>query len=188
MSSIALSTASTRFDTPGVLGGTDSVMAAMGFKGWTATYNQWGVGAACTSVTLYLAPVWLDAGVPISKIMFAFNPPGSGLTLCRWGIYGYSSKALLASSADISATCMTAAGVKEITLSATWLPPTSGLYWSGLLQVGTTPAQCPATLPIGGVSGITGGYQGAAAQAGLSDLPNPFVQATSNRIVHHALS
>lgn len=185
MSATGLSTTSSVVDGRGP---SEKAIGYLGFKTWTAPIASWGAAAALTSGTLYVTPAWFDAGVPISRFTIVVNPVASGVTLVRFGVYGYASKALLASSADMSSTFN--GGTTrffDFPLSSVWVPPSSGLYWGGLLQVGTTPASVPGTLPAS-VAQLSNGAFLSANQAGQSDLPVTGNFVGTNRYLHFAAS
>jgi hypothetical protein len=160
------------------------LMLGQGFKTWTVPYAGWGAPATMASGNLYLSPVWFDAGIPIRNVVILTGPAGSGITLTRFGIYGYNSRALVASSADATG-LMGANMTTQIPLSTPWTPTVSGLYLSGLIQVGTTPVNVAGTSPgtFGGIPFAAWAFQ----QTGLSDLPaTTTATAVSARLIHFA--
>jgi hypothetical protein len=113
----------------------------------------------------------------IRNISTSCNNVGAGLTLTQYGIWDGTSGALLASTADFSATVIVAELLKPL---VTPLAMPSTPFYVGLLVVGTTGPQFAATTTMGSVGGNMGHspYPGII-QAGLAALPDPLVLSAS---------
>lgn len=130
-----------------------------------------GAGAP-TSGDVLVGMVGLLEGDAVSNVYVAVNVLASGLTLAKVGIWDLNGN-LLASSADISSS-LTATGMKQLALSATFRATRQDGYYVGLVQVGTTPAQLMRGISNTFISSATGGgFRPVGIHAGQTDLPNP---------------
>jgi hypothetical protein len=131
--------------------------------------------------TLFTPTAEQRARLPtIRSINALISVAASGLTLAQYGIWDYATGALLASTADFSASVP----VQELgKLLTTPLAMPTNPFWVGALFIGTT----PPTLAAIAVAGSAGGNVGvqpfpAANQAGLAALPDPIVASGSSAV------
>lgn len=117
----------------------------------------------------------------IRNILSLVGSAGSGLTLAQYGIWDYATGALLAQTADFSASVP----VQELGKAlVTPLAMPTNPFLVGALFIGTT----PPTLAAVSTAGSTGGNAGvqpypAINQAGLAALPDPAVITGSSAVL-----
>ena len=157
----------------------DRQMESYGFKTWTAPFGAWGTPQTLAGGTLYVAPCWFEAGLRISQFVIAVTSDAKNITLARWGVYHIVTKALLASSGDLTSILAGTEATRALPLSTPWTAPESRNYICGLLQIGPAPAKAAGSLPVAATT------YGAAQQAGLADLPNPIVPASTTVQVNY---
>ena len=157
----------------------DKQMLSFGFRSWTAPFGAWGGAQTLAGGTLYVAPCWFEAGLQISQFFIAVTSDAKNISFARWGVYHIVSKALLASSGDLTSILTGGEGTRVLPLQAPWTAPEDRNYLCGLLQVGPAPAKAAGSLPVAVTT------YGAAQQAGLADLPNPIVPASTTVQVNY---
>lgn len=116
-----------------------------------ATAPRWAVTSsthqAPASGRLALYAVWLDAGDVVTNISFmSGTTAGAGLTNTWFALFS-PTRALLGVTADDNAAAWAVSTVKTLALAAPVVVPASGIYYFGIVCVGTTrPTLVGATL------------------------------------------
>jgi hypothetical protein len=88
---------------------------------------------ALTSGVLYLCEVWLSAGVPVTNWNWIAGSTGSATATHWWGCLLDASRVLRATTADQLTATITASSVETVALGSVYTPPTSGVYYWGLM-------------------------------------------------------
>lgn len=122
--------------------------------------------------TLHCVAVGLLAGDIITSISIYVNSLGVTLTLSKVGIYNASS-VLVASSAELG-TAWESTGIKTNALSAPYVVPATGLYYSAVICKGATRPSVSRTTgsALMGPTGIGTGAAAYCGQTGQTDLPS----------------
>jgi hypothetical protein len=107
---------------------------------------------ALTSGTLYLAEVWLQAGIPVTNWNWVPGTTGSTTATHWWGCVLDSARVLRAVTADQLTATITASSVETVALASSYTPPTSGVYYWGLLVAATSMPTSAATSSVPGGS------------------------------------
>lgn len=126
--------------------------------------------------SLHLVCQGLMAGDVVTGLVWAMVTAGSGLTLCRAGIYNKANQ-LIAQSLDMTAVFQGATGKVKTPLSAPLQVPVSDAYYGALILIGTTaPTLCrvPSQPTTGMIVPGASVYE-YAAQTGQVDLPGTCV-------------
>lgn len=115
-----------------------------------------------TSGRMCVVAIHLQAGDVVNSITFMNTTAGSGLTHVWYALYDANHN-LISATADDTSTAWVANTAKTLALSSSYTVPTTGLYYLGIVVVGSTLPNMLCTV-------------GLAAALGL----NPIISATAN--------
>jgi hypothetical protein len=121
-----------------------------------------------TSGTLYLAEVWLQAGIPVGHWNWVCGTTGSTTATHWWGCVLDSSRILRAVTADQLTATITASSLATVALTATYTPPTSGVYYWGLMVAAGTPPTSAASATALGTAILTALPPSGTSTTGLT--------------------
>lgn len=148
--------------------------------GISDTIPRWAIDGTLTPTSgrLQLARVTLLAGQVVTSISWlAANIAGASMTNQWFGLFD-ANRAALRLTADDGATAWAAQAVKTLNLTSTYVVPTSGKYYIGLMVAGATPPNLRAKTGVvtqaSGLAPILGG----TSDTGLTTPPAlPFTAA-----------
>lgn len=128
--------------------------------------TQFNQSLSLVSGRLHLTAVWLRQGQTVTAL--AFSSAGTALATGsnQWFSLWDASRNKLAVTSDDTSTAWAAATIKTLNLTSSYVVPSSGLYYVGIVVVASTPPNL--------VSGSVGG--GGAGVAALA----PILTGTSN--------
>ena len=120
-----------------------------------------------------LAGIYLRKGTVLTNGWVTVSANASGLTLAKLGLWRPSDGVLVAGTADLSSGLSAGSPprLNQCALSAPYTIPADGLYYVGLLQVGTTPAVLMATASQSAAA-LPGAYIPYGALTSQTDLAN----------------
>jgi hypothetical protein len=128
-----------QLDGGATIGGALLPPAAFGFQAWTLPPTLAGQSFVALTTVVYLNGVWLPAGMTLTNTYLNVNT-AVATTHTVTGIYSPAG-ALVATSADGTTLGGASVGLKTSALTATYVVPTSAMYW---LAMTITTAGSPA--------------------------------------------
>lgn len=148
-------------------------MDSLGIYAQTVDYAATGSSALATTQTLYGNMISLLAGDPVSTLHVGLAVIGVSVTLAKAGLYTKTGNTLVASCADASATMNGSAGIKPLTMSATYFPSTDDVFYGSFLAVGvgTQPTLLQAKGAVATTGAINSGVIQCVTMAAQTDLP-----------------
>lgn len=159
---------------------TPAVVANLGRDGTLAETiprqccNEANVSMAASG-TLNLQLIYLYAGQTVANITISSATTAAGTPTHYWfALYDYSTRNLLASSADQTSTAWAANTVKTLAMSTPYVVPVTGLYYIGYVMVATTVPTIKGQTVTGGQLAMSVPILHGPSSTGITTaLPNP---------------
>ena len=152
----------------------DVLMAAEGLAGQTIPRSSLQAASSPSTGVVYLQPIVLKAGVPVSNAHVIVNTAGSGFTLCKIGLYdALSPYTPRAATADLGS-AWASTGTKTHAFTTPFTPPETAVYAIGFVAVfsGTPQISRGRTVIPGNHAAVNGGIGvGYLSGSGNTDLP-----------------
>lgn len=152
----------------------DALMAAEGLAGQTIPRSSLQAASSPSTGVVYLQPIVLKAGVPVSNAHVIVNTAGSGFTLCKIGLYdALSPYTPRAATADLGS-AWASTGTKTHAFTTPFTPPETAVYAIGFVAVfsGTPQISRGRTVIPGNHAAVNGGIGvGYLSGSGNTDLP-----------------
>lgn len=155
--------------------------------------------ALLVSQRLHLAPIWLPSGITVTSI--SFMSVSTALATGNHQIFGLYdndagsiaggvARALLRGTTDDTSTAWAANSTKTLNLTSTYVTPTTGRYYVGILVDATTVPTIASTNAVGNAASGAAPSLGGPSSTTVTALPNPAaaISAAATTIPYFYLS